>query len=143
MKIEKYMVETTKALLKEKKVMFWNCEDSVIVSNDGHFGMFVPREKFIFNAEPRGTFTDILPRDWECHEMRYTDTIEQCGKKLCRVLESVSGKRKTLVDEKFLKYFDMNTNVKFYQPYKNAAVVATEDGKLCAIIMPFVKRNVE
>ena len=140
MKIEKYMLETAKALLKENRVMLWSYENSIVISNDGHFAMFVPREKFIFNVEPNGAFTGMLPRDWECHEMRYTDTCEQCGKTLCRVLESVSGKWKTLIDEKFLKYFDMNTNIKFYQPYEKAAVVATEFGKLCAIIMPFVKK---
>lgn len=143
MKIEKYMVETTKALLKEKKVMFWEYEDSVVISNDGCFAMFVPREKFIFNAEPKGTFTGMLPRDWECHEMRNTDTFERLGKKLCRVLEPVSGKWKTLIDEKFLKYFDMHTSIKFYQPYQKAAVVATEGGKLCAIIIPIVKSEVK
>lgn len=143
MKIEKYMVETTKALLKEKKVMFWEYEDSIVVSNDGYFAMFVPREKFIFNAEPKGTFAGMLPRDWQCHEMRNTDTFERFGKKLCRVLEPVSGKWKTLIDEKSLKHFDMNTSVKFYQPYEKAAVVATEGGKLCAIIMPIVKSEVK
>lgn len=143
MKFEKYMVETAKALLKEKKVMFWEYEDSIVVSNDGCFAMFVPREKFIFNVEPKGTFAGMLPRDWQCHEMRNTDTFERLGKKLCRVLEPVLGKWKTLIDEKFLKYFDMNTSVKFYQPYEKAAVVATEGGKLCAIIMPIVKRGVK
>lgn len=143
MKLEKYMLETAKALLKEKKVMFWEYENSVVVSNDGYFAMFVPREKFIFNAEPHGTFMGNLPRNWECNEMRYTDVCEQRGKKLCRVLEPVSGKWKTLIDEKFLKYFDMDTNVKFYQPYEKSAVVATEGGKLCAVIMPIVKREVQ
>ena len=146
MNIEKYMVETTKALLKEKnKVMFWNYEDSFVISNDGYFAIVVPREKFIFNAESLGTFTGKLSPNWECHEMRYTNNCEQYGKKLFRVLESVSGKWKTLIDEKFLKYFDMNTNIKFYQSYEKAAVVVTEFGKLCAIIMPFVKKklNVE
>lgn len=142
-KIEKYMVETTKALLKEKKVMFWEYEDSIVVSNDGCFAMFVPREKFIFNVEPHGTFTGMLPRDWECNEMRVLLVGEYADKKLCRVLEPVSGKWKTLIDEKFLKYFDMNTSVKFYQPYEKAAVVATEGGKLCAIIMPIVKSEVK
>lgn len=80
MKIEKYMVETTKALLKEKKVWVWNYEDSVVISNDGYFAMFVPREKFIFNAEPKGTFTGFIPRDWESHEMLYTDSCKQHGK---------------------------------------------------------------
>lgn len=143
MKIEKYMLETAKALLKEKKVAFWNYEDSIVISNDGCFAMFVPREKFIFNAEPKGTFAGMLPRDWECHEMRNTDTFERLGKKLCRVLEPVSGKWKTLIDEKFLKYFDMHTSIKFYQPYQKAAVVATEGGKLCAIVMPIMKREVK
>lgn len=143
MKIEKYMLETAKALLKEKKVMLWEYEDSIVVSNDGYFAMFVPREKFIFNAEPRRTFTGMIPRDWESHEMRYTAICEQREKTLCRVLEPVSGGWKTLIDEKFLKYFDMNTSVKFYQPYEKAAVVATEGGKLCAIIMPIVKRGVK
>ena len=142
MNIEKYMVETAKALLKEKdRVMFWDYEDSFVISNDGHFAIVVPREKFIFNAESRGTFTGMLPRNWECNEMRYTSTCEQHGKKLFRVLESVSGKWKTLIDEKFLKYFDMNTEIKFYQSNKKAAVVATEFGKLCAVIMPFVKKS--
>lgn len=143
MKIEKYMLETAKALLKEKKVMLWEYENSIVVSNDGYFAMFVPREKFIFNAELRGTFAGILPRNWESHKMRYTDTCEQLGKTRCRVLESGSGKWKTLIDEKFLKYFDMNTIVNFYQPYEKAAVVATEGGKLCAVIMPIVKREVK
>lgn len=143
MKIEKYILETAKSLLKEKKVMIWEYEDSLVVSNDGYFAMFVPREKFIFNAEPHGTFTGRLPRNWECNEIRYTDVCEQHGKKSCRVLEPVSGKWKTLIDEKFLKYFDMNTDVKFYQPYEKAAVVVTEGGKLCAIIMPIVKSEVK
>ena len=139
MKIEKYMMETTKALLKEKRVMFWKYEDSVVISNDGHFAMVVPREKFIFNVEPKGTFADALPRGWQCHKMRYTDTCEQLGKKLCRVLESVSGKWKTLIDEKFLKYFDINESIEFYQPYERAAVIVTECEKLCAVVMPIVK----
>lgn len=143
MKIEKYMLETAKALLKEKNVMICEYEHSIVVSNDGYFAMFVPREKFIFNAEPHGTFTGILPRNWECNEMRVLLVGEYAGKKLCRVLEHVSGKWKTLIDEKFLKYFDMSTNVKFYQPYEKAAVVATEGGKLCAVIMPIIKREVK
>lgn len=143
MKIEKYMLETAKAMLKEKNVMLWEYEDSIVVSNDGYFAMFVPREKFIFNAEPHGTFMGKLPRNWECNEIRYTDVCEQHGKKLCRVLEPVSGKWKTLIDEKFLKYFDMSTRVKFYQPYEKAAVVATEGGKVCAVIMPIVKSGVK
>lgn len=143
MKIEKYMLETAKALLKEKKVMIWEYEDSLVVSNDGYFAMFVPREEFIFNAEPRGTFTGMIPRDWQCHEMRNTDTFEQHGKKLCRVLESPMGAWETLIDEKFLKYFDVHTDIKFYQSYEKAAVVATEGGKLCAVIMPIVKREVQ
>jgi hypothetical protein len=143
MKIEKYMLETAKAMLKEKNVMLWEYEDSIVVSNDGYFAMFVPREKFIFNAEPHGTFMGKLPRNWECNEIRYTDVCEQHGKKLCRVLEPVSGKWKTLIDEKFLKYFDMSTRVKFYQPYEKAAIVATEGGKVCAVIMPIVKSGVK
>lgn len=97
MKIEKYMLETAKAMLKEKNVMLWEYEDSIVVSNDGYFAMFVPREKFIFNAEPHGTFMGKLPRNWECNEIRYTDVCEQHGKKLCRVLEPVSGKWKIAV----------------------------------------------
>ena len=139
MKIEKYMVETTKALLKEKRVLFWNYEDSVVISNDGYFAMVVPREKFIFNVEPKVTFADVLPSSWQCHKMRYTNTCEQLGKKFCHVLESVSGKWKTLIDEKFLKYFDMNESIEFYQQYEKAAVVVTEGGKICAFVMPIVK----
>ena len=142
-KIEKYMLETAKALLKEKKVMFWEYEDSIVVSNDGCFAMLVPSEKFIFNAEPKGTFAGRIPRDWEFHEMRYTDTFERRGKKLCRVLEPVSGGWKTLIDEKFFSRSIVHTRIKFYQPYEKAAVVATEDGKLCAIIMPIVKSEVK
>ena len=142
MKIEKYMVETAKVLLKEKKVWVWNYEDSVVVSNDGHFAMFVPREKFIFNVEPKGTFTGMIPRDWEFHEMRYTDICEQRDKKLCRVLESPAGGWKTLIDEKFLKYFDMNAIVKLYQPYEKSAVVVAEGGKLCAVVMPIIRAEV-
>lgn len=143
MKIEKYMVETTKALVKEKKVMFWEYEDSIVISNDGCFAMFVPREKFIFNAELKGTFMGMIPHDWGSHEMRNTDTFEQRGKKLCRVLKSPVGGWETLIDEKFLKYFDVHTDIKFYQPYEKAAVVVTEGGKLCAIIMPIVKSEVK
>lgn len=39
MNVEKYMLETAKALLKEKKVMFWEYEDSVVVSNGGCFAI--------------------------------------------------------------------------------------------------------
>lgn len=141
MKIEKYMVETTKALLKEEKVLVWSYEDSVVISNNGYFAMFVPREKFIFNIEPKGAFVGMIPRDWELHEMLYTDTCKQLGKRSCRVLESPVGGWKTLIDEKLLKYFDMDTKVKFYQAYEKSAVVVTEGGKLCVVIMPIVKRG--
>lgn len=58
---------------------------------------------------------------------------------MCRVLKSPTGGWKTLIDEKFLKYFDTNEIVKLYQPYEKSAVVVTEGGKLCAVIMPIVK----
>lgn len=92
MKIERYMVETAKALLKEKNVAFWEYEDSIVVSNDSYFAMFVPREKFIFNAEPHGTFTGMLPRNWECNEMRVLLVGEYAGKKIVQSVRTRFGK---------------------------------------------------
>ena len=48
-----------------------------------------------------------------------------------------------MIDEKFLKYFDSKNFIDFYQPTERSAVVVTEDGKLCAIIMPIVKSEVK
>ena len=48
-----------------------------------------------------------------------------------------------MIDEKFLKYFDTKDIIKFYQPAERSAVVVTEGGKLCAIIMPIVKSGVK
>lgn len=39
MKLEKFMCEVTKALVKDKRVMFWEYGDKVVISNDGYFAI--------------------------------------------------------------------------------------------------------
>ena len=98
MKIEKFMCDVTKALVKEKRVHFMHCGNDVFISADGQFGMILPEELNIFNHEIRGNFE--IPGDWKEYEIHWTMTSKYIGKTLCRVF--MNGTWDTLIDEKFL-----------------------------------------
>nr|DAG57634.1 MAG TPA: hypothetical protein [Caudoviricetes sp.] len=138
MKIEKFMCDVTKALVNEKRVHFMHCGNDVFISTDGYFGMILPENLNIFNHEIRGNFE--IPRDWEEYRMKALPMSEYHGKKLCRVFQPVSGNWTTLIDEKFLKYFDMCV-AQFYQTKENGCVFVRESENICAVVMPI--RNVE
>ena len=50
MKLEKFMCEVTKALVKDKRVMFWEYDDKVVISHDGYFAMFILNARTIFES---------------------------------------------------------------------------------------------
>lgn len=140
MKLEKFMCEVTKALVKEKRVHFMHCGKDVFISADGYFGMILPEKLNIFNHEIRGNFE--IPEDWEEYEIKPLLMSEYHEKKLCRVFRPVSGTWDTLIDEKFLKYFDMYA-AQFYQTKENGCVFVVEGEKPCAAIMPMAKTEVK
>lgn len=136
MKIEKFMCDVTKALVKEKRVYFMHCGKDVFISADGYFGMILPKELNIFNHAIRGNFE--IPEDWKEREIHWTMTSKYIGKTLCRVFKN--GTWDTLIDEKFLKYFDMRV-AQFYQTDENTCVFVVEGEKPCAAIMPMKKQR--
>lgn len=138
MKIEKFMCDVTKALVKEKRVHFMHCGNDVLISTDGHFGMILPENLNIFNHEIRGNFE--IPTDWKEYEIHWTMTSKYIGKTLCRVF--MNGTWDTLIDEKFLKYFDMRV-AQFYQFSETGAVFVRESENICAVVMPMGKADVK
>ena len=50
MKIEKFMTEATKALVRDKRVLFWEYGDKVVISNNGYFAMIIPKQINIFKS---------------------------------------------------------------------------------------------
>lgn len=50
MKLEKFMCEVTKALVKDKRVMFWEYGDKVVISHDGYFAMIIPKIRNILTV---------------------------------------------------------------------------------------------
>ena len=138
MKLEKFMCEVTKALVKDKRVMFWEYGDKVIISNDGYFAMIIPKIRNIFNRELSNCYQ--IPYDWYAHKLTDTGQLRKIGKKILRIFETEKGE-KVQVNEKYLNYFDP-LSAEFYGE-QNAAVFVSEDcGKTpCGIIMPIRERK--
>lgn len=131
MKLEKFMCDVTKALVKEERVHFLHCENEVFISPNGYFGMIIPEKLNIFNHDIRGNFE--IPTDWKDHEINWTMTSKYIGKKICRVFKNEIWD--TLIDEKYLKYFDMHA-AQFYQTSEFGAVFVRETTDVCGVIMP-------
>ena len=138
MKLEKFMCEVTKALVKDKRVMFWEYGDKVVISHDGSFAMIIPKTRNIFNREFSNCYK--IPYDWYTHKLKDTWQLKKIGKTTVHIFETDKGE-KIQVNQKYLNYFDLRF-AEFYGE-QNAAVFVSEDGGKtpCGIIMPIRERK--
>ena len=138
MKLEKFMCEVTKALVKDKRVMFWEYGDKVIISHDGYFAMIIPNIRNIFNRDPHNGYQ--IPYDWYAHKLKDTWQLKKIGKETVHVFETDKGE-KIQVNEKYLNYFDTRS-AEFYGEQGTAIFVSEDGGKTpCGIIMPIKERK--
>lgn len=134
MKLEKFMTEVTKAILKDKKVVFWEYGDRVVITHDGFFAMIIPKIRNIFDYEfSKGS---PIPSDWDGNKLKGTSELKKIGKKTVRIFETEKGE-KVQVDEKYLNYF--NEYADFYGNSPKSPVYVEENGVLCGMIMPIYK----
>lgn len=131
MQIKKFMCNVTSALLMEKKVMFWEYGEKVIISYDGCFAMVIPKPLDIFNHE--FLTGRPIPCDWDSHKLKDTTEIKRINKKIFRIFETDKGE-KVQVYEKYLDYFDPDSEFYGNSP-KNPVYVRNAFG-LCGMIMP-------
>jgi hypothetical protein len=133
MKLEKFMCEVTKALVRDKRVMFWEYGDKVVISNDGCFAMIIPKIRNVFNREFSNC--DKIPYDWYAHKLEDTLLSTMIEKTTVHIFETDKGE-KIHVNEKYLNYFDPRF-AEFYGEQKSAVFVSEDGGKTpCGIIMP-------
>lgn len=137
MKLEKFMIDVTKALLRENKVVFWDNGDSVVISYNGCFAMVIPKTKNVFNHAVSSKPCPI-PAEWDAHKLRDTKQLIKMDKITSFVFEAENGDR-VYIDEKYTKYFDKHAE--FYGISKKSAVYVSENGVLCGIIMPIRKET--
>ena len=136
MKLEKFMTEVTKAILKDNnKVLFWEYGDRVVITHNGFFAMIIPKKRNIFNHE---IFKNQpIPCDWNSNKLIDTEQLRKIGKKTVHIFETEKGE-KVQIDEKYLNYFD--GRAEFYGKHKTAVIVSEDGGKNpCGVIMPIVK----
>lgn len=138
MKLEKFMCEVTKALVRDKRVMFWEYGDKVVISHNGYFAMIIPKIRNVFNREFSKCYQ--IPYDWYAHKLSDTLLSTRIGKTTLHIFETDKGE-KIQVNEKYLNYFDRRY-AEFYGE-QNAAVFVSEDGGKtpCGIIMPIKERK--
>lgn len=138
MKLEKFMCEVTKALVRDKRVVFWEYVDKVVISPNGCFAMIIPKTRNIFNGETSKSCP--VPYDWYSHKLTDTGQLKKIDKTIARIFETDKGE-KVQVNEKYLNYFDSRF-AEFYGE-QNAAVIVSEDGGKtpCGIIMPIIERK--
>ena len=136
MKLEKFMCEVTKAILKDKSVKFWEYGDLVVITHNDFFAMVIPKIKNIFNHE----ISKKYPISCYCNSGKLKDTeqLRKTDKKTVRIFETDKGE-KVQVDEKYLNYFDEYAD--FYCNSPKSPVYVEENGVLCGIIMPIVNRG--
>ena len=134
MKIEKFMTEVTKALVKDKRVLFLEYGDRVVITHDGFFAMIIPKIRNIFDYEfSKGS---PIPCDWNAHKLKGTAELKKIGKKTVRIFETEKDE-KVYINEKYLNYFDRYAE--FYGEYKSAVIVSEDGGKNpCGMIMPIM-----
>ena len=138
MKLEKFMCEVTKKLLKENKVMFWEYGDKVVISHDGYFAMIIPKTRNIFNRELSNCYQ--IPYDWYAHKLTDTGQLRKIGKATVHIFETDKGE-KVKINEKYLNYFDLRF-AEFYGEQGTAIFVSEDGGKTpCGIIMPIGERK--
>ena len=138
MKLEKFMCEVTKALVRDKRVMFWEYGDKVVISNDGYFAMIIPKIRNIFNREFSNFYK--IPYDWYAHKLKDTRQLRKIGETTVYIFETDKGE-KVQVKEKYLNYFDKRF-AKFYGEQGTAIFVSEDGGKTpCGIIIPIIERK--
>lgn len=138
MKIEKFMCDVTKALVKGDRVAFRRCgKDKLFITVNNYFGIIIPEDVNIFRHAILSPWE--IPADWNCHEIKSMLVAEVDGKRLLRVFKGKFGE--TRLDDKFLKYF--SNDAKAYQTKENGCVYISEGGTLCGVIMPIVKSEVK
>ena len=136
MKLEKFMCEVTKALVRDKRVVFWEYGDKVVITHNGYFAMIIPKNRNIFNGEFSKSCP--VPYDWYSHKLTDTGQLKKVGKETVNIFETDKGE-KVQVCEKYLNYFDPRF-AEFYGEYKTPVIVSEDGGKTpCGIIMPIVK----
>lgn len=138
MKLEKFMCEVTKALVRDERVMFCEYGDKLVISPNGCFAMIIPKTRNIFNREFSECYQ--IPYDWYAHKLKDTGQLRKIGKETVNIFETDKGERVQL-KEKYLNYFDPRS-AEFYGE-QNAAVFVSEDGGKtpCGIIMPIRERK--
>ena len=138
MKLEKFMCEVTKALVRDKRVMFCEYGDKLVISPNGFFAMIISKTINIFNGEISNGYK--IPYDWYAHKLSDTGQLKKIDKTIAHIFETDKGE-KIQVNEKYLNYFDQRF-AEFYGE-QNAAVFVSEDsGKTpCGIIMPIKERK--
>ena len=87
MKLEKFMCEVTKALVRDKRVMFWEYGDKVVISHDGYFAMIIPNIRDIFNRDPHNGYQ--IPYDWYAHKLTDTGQLKLSITDFVKFLQSV------------------------------------------------------
>ena len=137
MKLEKFMREVTKALVRDKRVMFCEYGDKLVISPDGYFAMIIPKTRNIFNGEISKSCP--VPYDWYSHKLTDTGQLRKIGKETVHVFETDKGE-KVQVNEKYLNYFESFSE--FYGEQNKAVFVSEDGGKTpCGIIMPIKERK--
>lgn len=86
MKLEKFMCEVTKALVKDKRVMFWEYGDKVVISHDGYFAMIIPKIRNVFNRELSNCYQ--IPYDLYAHKLTDTWQLRKIGKTTVHIFET-------------------------------------------------------
>ena len=138
MKLEKFMCEVTKALVRDKRVMFCEYGDKLVISPDGCFAMIIPKTRNIFNGEISKSCP--VPYDWYSHKLTDTLLSTMIGKTTVHIFETDKGE-KVQVNEKYLNYFDPRF-AEFYGEQGTAIFVSEDGGKTpCGIIMLIKERK--
>ena len=138
MKLEKFMCEVTKAILKDKKVLFWEYGDRIVITHNLFFAMIISKQINIFNHE--FSKNNPIPCDWNSRKLKDTLLSTMIDKKLVHIFFFFKGK-KVYINEKYLNYFDKCPE--FYGNSPKTPVFVSEDGgkNPCGIIMPIVMRG--
>ena len=138
MKLEKFMCEVTKALVRDKRVVFCEYGDKVVISHNGYFAMIIPKTRNIFNGEISKSCP--VPYDWYSHKLTDTGQLKKIDKTTVHIFETDKGE-KVQVNEKYLNYFDPRF-AEFYGERGTAIFVSEDGGKTpCGIIMPIKERK--
>ena len=138
MKLEKFMCEVTKALVRDKRVMFWEYGDKVVISHNWCFAMIIRKTRNIFNREISKSCP--VPYDWYAHKLKDTLLSTMIDKTTVHIFETDKCE-KIQVNEKYLNYFDTQS-AEFYGEQGTAVFVSEDGGKTpCGIIMPIGERK--